>query len=177
MVGGGADPAAARTSPLPSTVGGRGGAATLPLRLVDAWLADPVVRSFLRINRWDDAEWFHRESWAELVAWTDRLERALTPPDARVRRPVERSVVARRLVEAGEASGYQVEGLRAALAGTAGGIRGEPADAADAAACPRRTRPAAAGPKARAATAERGRSRRAAAASRAVRDLAADSTR
>ena len=59
----------------------------LPLRLVDAWLADPVVRSFLRVNRWDDAEWFHRESWLELVAWTDRLERVLTPPEARVRRP------------------------------------------------------------------------------------------
>ena len=47
--------------PLPSTVGGR--ASGLPLRLVDAWLADPVVRSFLRVNRWDEAEWFHRESW------------------------------------------------------------------------------------------------------------------
>ena len=65
--------------------GGRGGAATLPLRLVDAWLADPVVRSFLRINRWDDADWFHRESWAELLAWTDRLERA-TDPGRRPRR-------------------------------------------------------------------------------------------
>ncbi len=111
---------------LPSTLGGRGGASTLPLRLVDAWLADPVVRSFLRINRWDDAEWFHRESWAELVAWTDRLERALTPPDARLRRPVERSVIARRLVEAGVASGYQVEGLRAALAAPPAGSAAKP---------------------------------------------------
>jgi glycosidase len=105
--------------PLPSTLRGRGGAATLPLRLVDAWLADPVVRSFLRVNRWDDAEWFHRESWAELLAWTDRLERALTPADARVRRPVERSVLARRLAEAGEASGYQIDALRAQLAAPA----------------------------------------------------------
>ena len=88
----------------------------LPLRLVDVWLADPVVRSFLRINRWDDADWFHRESWLELLAWTDRLERVLTPPEARVRRPVERSVLVRRLAEAGEASGYRVDGLREALA-------------------------------------------------------------
>jgi hypothetical protein len=86
---------------------------------VDEWLADPVVRSFLRVNRWDDAEWFHRESWAELLAWTDRLERALTPADARVRRPVERSVLARRLAEAGEASGYQIDALRAQLAAPA----------------------------------------------------------
>ena len=67
--------------PLPSTVGGK--ADGLPLRLVDVWLADPVVRSFLRINRWDDADWFNRESWLELVTWTDRLERALTLPEAR----------------------------------------------------------------------------------------------
>ena len=45
----------------------------------------------------------------------DRLEWILTPEDARVRRPVERSVLARRLAEAADASGYQVEGLRAAL--------------------------------------------------------------
>ena len=64
--------------PLPSAVGGRG-AAGLPLRVVDAWLADPVVRSFLRVNRWDGAEWFHRESWVELLAWADRLERVQTP--------------------------------------------------------------------------------------------------
>ncbi len=75
-----------------------------------------MVRSFLRVNRWDDAEWFHRESWLELLAWTDRLERVLTPPEARVRRPVERSVLVRRLAEAGEASGYRVDGLREALA-------------------------------------------------------------
>ena len=105
--------------PLPSTLGERGAAAALPLRLVDAWLADPVVRSFLRVNRWDNAEWFHRESWAELLAWSDRLERATTPADARATRPVERSVLARRLADAGEASGYQVEALRAALAGPA----------------------------------------------------------
>jgi glycosidase len=101
--------------PLPSSIGGRAG--DRELRLVDAWLADPVVRSFLRVNRWDDADWFHRESWLELVAWADRLERALTPAEARVKRPVERSVLERRLAEAGDASGYRVEGLREALAG------------------------------------------------------------
>ena len=99
---------------IPSQLGGR--AATLPSRLVDAWFADPSVRAYLRVNRWDGADWFHRESWTELLAWSDRLERVLTPSDARVRKPVERSVLSRRLAEAAEASGYQVEGLRAALA-------------------------------------------------------------
>ena len=99
---------------LPSQLGGR--AATLPSRLVDAWFADPSVRAFLRVNRWDGADWFHRESWTELLAWSDRLERVLTPRVARARKPVERSVLSHRLAEAAEASGYQVEGLRAALA-------------------------------------------------------------
>jgi hypothetical protein len=102
---------------IPSQLGGPAG--TLPSRLVDAWFADPSVRAYLRVNRWDGADWFHRESWTELLAWSDRLERVLTPPDARARKPVERSVLTRRLAEAAEASGYQVEGLRAALAAPA----------------------------------------------------------
>ncbi|OGO59179.1 MAG: hypothetical protein A2V85_14170 [Chloroflexi bacterium RBG_16_72_14] len=100
--------------PLPSSMGGP--AATLPARLVDAWLAHPAVRPFIRVNAWEGVEWFHRESWDELLAWTDRLERVLTPPEARVRRPVARSVAARRLAEAAEASGYRVDRLREALA-------------------------------------------------------------
>jgi hypothetical protein len=98
---------------LPSTVGGR--AAARPARLLDAWLADPSVRAFLRVNRWDDAEWFHRESFLELVSWMDRLERVLTPAAARARRPVELSVLARRLIEALDASGYRVDRLREGL--------------------------------------------------------------
>ena len=86
-------------------------------RLVEAWLEHPVVRGFLRVNAWDGVEWFNRESWDELVAWADRMERVLTPADERAVRPVERSIVARALTEAGEASGYRVDGLRAALAG------------------------------------------------------------
>ena len=40
---------------------GRRRSAGRRLRLLDAWLADPVVRGCLRVNRWDEAEWFHRE--------------------------------------------------------------------------------------------------------------------
>ncbi|HEU0243152.1 MAG TPA: alpha-amylase family glycosyl hydrolase, partial [Candidatus Limnocylindrales bacterium] len=100
--------------PLASSIDGP--AAVRPAGLADTWLALPVVRGFLRINAWDGVEWFHRESWDELIAWSDRLERVLTPPDERAVRPVERSVIARALAEAGEASGYRVDGLRAALA-------------------------------------------------------------
>jgi len=90
-----------------------------------------LFRPFLfprsRINAWDGVEWFHRESWAELVAWADRLERVVTPSDERAVRPVERSAVARRLLEAGEASGYRVDRLREALAsGVAPGTSSTP---------------------------------------------------
>jgi glycosidase len=100
--------------PLPSTVGGP--AATVPARLVDAWLAHPAVRAFLRINTWDGVEYFHGESWLELLAWVDRLERIVTPPELRARRPVELSVLERRLLDAAEASGYRVDRLREAVA-------------------------------------------------------------
>ena len=92
-------------------VGGRG-AASLPLRLVDAWLADPAVRSFLRVNRWDDAEWFHRESWAELLAWADRLERVTRREDRSAAPSSGRSWPPP--AEAAEASGYgsRVSGRR-----------------------------------------------------------------
>jgi hypothetical protein len=100
--------------PLPSIVGGP--AATVPARLVDAWLAHPAVRAFLRINTWEGVEYFHGESWLELLAWMDRLERILTPPELRARRPVELSVLERRLMDAAEASGYRVDRLREAVA-------------------------------------------------------------
>ena len=63
--------------PLPSMLGGP--AKTLPLRLVDAWLAHPAVRPFIRVNAWEGVEWFHRESWDELLAWMERLEWILSP--------------------------------------------------------------------------------------------------
>jgi hypothetical protein len=111
--------------PLPSTLGGP--AATLPARLVDAWLAHPAVRAFLRINTWEGVEYFHGESWLELLAWVSRLERVLTPPEERARRPVELSVLERRLTEAADASGFRVDGLRDAIAGRMPSTAADPA--------------------------------------------------
>jgi hypothetical protein len=104
--------------PLASSLGDGGAgvdAPALAARLGEAWLDHPVVRTFLRVNAWDGVEWFHRESWDELVAWHDRLERVTTPPDERAVAPLARAQVQRRLLAAGEASGYRVDGLRAAL--------------------------------------------------------------
>jgi glycosidase len=120
--------------PLPSDVGG--GPAVRPRRLLEAWLERAALRRFLRVNAWEGVEYVHRESFEELVAWTERLDRldvagevsgaggasdrtAAGASSARARRPVERSVVARRLLEAAETGGYRVDRIREALAGSA----------------------------------------------------------
>ena len=112
---GGPPSASGRSSTCRSRPSLDGDAETLPLRLVDAWLAHPAVRAFLRVNAWEGAEYLHRESWDELLAWVGRLERVLTPREERARRPVEWSVLARRLTDAADAAGYRVDRLRAAL--------------------------------------------------------------
>ena len=103
--------------PLPSTIGGPAG--TLPLRLVDAWLAHPAVRPFIRVNAWEGVEWFHRESWDELLTWVSRLERIVVPPAGRGARAGGQSVLERKLATAAEASRHQVDLLRASLGATA----------------------------------------------------------
>jgi glycosidase len=99
----------------------RGPVAARPGRVLAAWLERPALRTFLRINAWDGAEYVNREAFEELVAWTERLDRVAGEGGARdrVRRPVERSVVARRLLEAAEAGGYRVDAMVAALSAVA----------------------------------------------------------
>ena len=106
--------------PLPSSLGGP--ASTLPLRLTDAWLANAGVRPFIRVNAWDGVEWFHRESFEELLTWMDRLERIGTPGGgARAGTPLDLNGLQRRLREAADASGYRLDRLREALAPKAPG--------------------------------------------------------
>jgi hypothetical protein len=95
-------------------------AGTLPLRLVDSWVNHPAVRPFLRVNAWEGVEWFHRESFDELLAWVDRLEWILAAEGARVARPEAGSVrgvspLEATLTAAADASGYRVDRLREAL--------------------------------------------------------------
>ncbi len=106
--------------PLPSNVGGRGSG--VALRLVDAWLAHPAVRPFIRVNAYEGVEWFHRESFDELVAWMDRLDRISGASPVNARSTARPSAMARRLAAAAEASGYRVDHLRERL--------GQPAPAA-----------------------------------------------
>jgi hypothetical protein len=118
--------------PLPSMLGGP--ETTLPLRLVDAWLSHPAVRPFIRVNAWEGVEWFHRESWDELLAWVERIEWIMAPDDARPPRPIERSALEMALTDAADASGYRVDRLREALGATLEpevGSGGKPGGAAD----------------------------------------------
>ena len=85
--------------------------------LVGAWLQHPVVRPFLRVNRWEGVDFFHGESLVELLDWTDRLEAVTAPidPTDAVRTAAPGEV--RALIEAaGAASGDRVDRLREALA-------------------------------------------------------------
>ena len=88
----------------------------LALRLVDAWLIHPDVRPFLRVNAWEGVEWFHGESWDELVAWAERLERVSAGiTDASDATPDEARAVLRVLQGAAEIAGFRVDRLRVAL--------------------------------------------------------------
>ncbi len=111
--------------PLPSALGGP--ATTLPARLADAWLRNTAARSFLRVNEWEGTEWFHLESWMELLDWVDRLERVgATGAGASGGSAASRGALIRRMRDAADASGYRVDELRAALtpaASSSGGKR------------------------------------------------------
>lgn len=100
---------------LPLAASLTGASNTVAASLVDAWLFHPVARPFLRVNRWEGVDWFHGESFAELLDWADRLEAISAParPATHATGPGE----VRALIEAGvAASGYRVDRLREALA-------------------------------------------------------------
>ncbi|MDP2350304.1 MAG: alpha-amylase family glycosyl hydrolase, partial [Chloroflexota bacterium] len=104
--------------PVPSWLEGAPGA--VAAGLVDAWLQHPVVRPFLRVNRWEGVDFFNGESFAELLDWTDRLEAVSEPVGSTApTAPTGRAEV-RVVIEAAVASsGYRVDRLREALASAA----------------------------------------------------------
>jgi len=108
--------------PRPSNVGGRS-TAERARRLVAAWLSNPDARTLLRVNRWEDIDWFGGDEWSEALDVAVDLD-ALdgTPAARRTSRSVVDSV--RPLAEA---SGYRLDRL-AELAGPAPTVRtGQPA--------------------------------------------------
>jgi hypothetical protein len=97
--------------PRPSNVGGRS-ATDRARRLVAAWLANPDVRTILRVNRWDGVDWFGRDEWHDLLDWALLLDTIDGSP-AQLR--ASRSVV-ERLGPLADSAGFRVDRL-AELAG------------------------------------------------------------
>jgi hypothetical protein len=91
------------------------------LRLARAWLVDPDVRPFIRVNVWEGVAWFGKEAFERLAAWMVVLDAADAiasgDDDAAVgRKLVESEALAAELVRAGEAAGYRVDRLEAEAA-------------------------------------------------------------
>ncbi len=104
-------------------------------RLIDAWLSHPDARPFIRVNRWEEVEWFGAEELDHLIdraatldaidllaadvppaikaGVTDRL------PDPKAKRKLaEGRAFADDLKSRARASGYRTDALRAAVAST-----------------------------------------------------------
>lgn len=102
---------------LPVPSGLEGAPVAVAAGLVDAWLNHPVVQPFLRVNRWEGVDFFHGESFAELLDWTDRLEAVMAPAGSTdAIRPSAPGAVRTAIEAAVAASGYRVDRLREALA-------------------------------------------------------------
>ncbi|HEX9045341.1 MAG TPA: alpha-amylase family glycosyl hydrolase [Candidatus Limnocylindrales bacterium] len=100
--------------PLPSVVGGR--STDRARRIVSAWLDDPEVRPFIRVNRWEGVAWFEKEAFEKLTAWMVVLETLRAAADDRTEAAVKKvaassSRLADDLRASAEASGYRVDEL------------------------------------------------------------------
>jgi hypothetical protein len=87
-------------------------------RLLRAWLADPDVRPFIRVNVWEGVAWFAKEAFERLAGWMVVLDAADAvasgADDAAVGRALVTSEsLADELIRAGEAAGYRVDRLEA----------------------------------------------------------------
>jgi hypothetical protein len=89
-----------------------------PAVLVDRWLEDPEVRSFLEVHEWTGRTYLSGERWLELVALAGALDRA-----AGARRA---SPALARLRTAAETAGHDVERLPEAVALPAASRRATP---------------------------------------------------
>jgi len=107
--------------PRPSNAGGRS-TADRERRIVAAWLEAAPTRVFLRVNRWQDAEWFDRDAWRELADWALLLDAGdIAADDMLADAPRRRALAAsasvvRALIKHADAAGYRVDRLRALVA-------------------------------------------------------------
>ena len=84
------------------------------LRLFETWFEDPDLQRFLHVNRYQGVLWFNKESYEQLLGWllavaaVAELAEGAEGVEARL---VEHHTLVSQLLEAGERSGYRVEGL------------------------------------------------------------------
>ncbi len=96
--------------PRPSTIGRP--VRTADARLLEAWLANDIVRVAIGVNHWEGVEYLDRDRFAATLRWAIRLD-AIEAGEASD--DGERLVA--RLTAAAETAGFQVERLRRSLAG------------------------------------------------------------
>ncbi len=100
--------------PRPSAM--RGSARVVAARLVGRWLAMEATRVAMGVNTWEGVDYVDRDRFREVLAWAVRLDTIDAPNAAAV---TSSARIAARLADAGEAAGYRVDRMRAALAGPA----------------------------------------------------------
>ena len=96
--------------PRPSTLGGRVRTADAPL--LDAWLANDIVRVAIGVNRWEGVDYIDGDRYAATLRWAVRLD-AIEAGKAGPARADDETVA--RLTTAAAAAGYRVDRLRADL--------------------------------------------------------------
>ncbi|GAP17584.1 alpha-amylase family glycosyl hydrolase [Levilinea saccharolytica] len=90
-------------------------------QILESWLSDPNVQSFLGVNRYQDVLWFNHESFVEFIQWMGLLAvlDASADPQATASQFVERILsvhdILHQLEAAEETSGYQVAALLSAV--------------------------------------------------------------
>jgi hypothetical protein len=92
----------------PSTIGGP--ARTADARLVDAWLANDLVRAAIGVNGWEGVDYLDRDQFARWLAWAERLDAIDGVPA-----PKGPGLQAR-LSAVAEAAGYRLDAIVAVLA-------------------------------------------------------------
>lgn len=88
-----------------------------PYYVLESWLEDSDVQQFIQVNRFDDALWFNKESFEELLWWMTALVAVESTADpalsssAAARRLIACHDIVKTLLQAADESGYQVEKL------------------------------------------------------------------
>jgi glycosidase len=110
--------------PRPSTIGRP--LRTADARLLDAWLANDIVRVAIGVNRWEGVDYLDRNRFATTLGWAVRLD-AIDAGEAKPTRADEETIA--RLTAAAAAAGDRVDRLRADLSVPAPGKARRPRNA------------------------------------------------